>query len=101
MDPVLFSGGTGGALWLLLAGYVLAMSLVAFCAMGADKRRAKKEMWRISEKTLFLLALLGGSIGSILGMKVFRHKTQHWYFKIGMPVILILQIALVIWLAVT
>lgn len=96
MDPVVFPSGS---LWMLLAGYVIAMSFVAFCAMGIDKRRAKKDMWRIPEKVLFLLAVLGGSIGSILGMKVFRHKTQHWYFKFGMPLILILQIALVIWLA--
>ena len=76
--------------------YVAAMTLIAFVAMGWDKLCAKKGKWRVPEKTLFLLAILGGSIGSIAGMYAFRHKTQHWYFKIGFPIILVLQIAAVI-----
>ena len=62
--------------------------------MGIDKRKAIKRAFRIPEATLFLIAILGGSIGSILGMYTFRHKTRHWYFVVGMPAILILQIGL-------
>ena len=66
--------------------------------MGLDKRKAKKNLWRIPEKTLFLSAILGGSAGAIAGMYVFHHKTRHWYFVIGMPLILVIQIGLGIWL---
>ena len=75
--------------WLYLA----AANLLGFSLMGIDKRRAKKEAWRISEKALFLTALLGGSVGAILGMWTFHHKTKHWYFVYGMPLILLLQLA--------
>ncbi|MDF2613457.1 MAG: hypothetical protein K0S71_1243 [Clostridia bacterium] len=63
--------------------------------MGEDKKRAVKRQYRLSEKTLFLIALLGGGLGSILGMYVFRHKTKHWYFKIGMPLIVLLQAVII------
>ena len=66
--------------------------------MGIDKRKAIKRAFRIPEATLFLIAILGGSIGSILGMYTFRHKTRHWYFVYGMPFILILQIALIVFI---
>jgi uncharacterized membrane protein YsdA (DUF1294 family) len=87
---------------LMLVGgiYLLIINVVGFAAMGIDKRRAKKDAWRIPEARLFLFAIIGGSIGSILGMRVFHHKTKHWYFKFGMPLILILQIALTIFLVV-
>lgn len=62
--------------------------------MLIDKRRAKRKKWRIPEKRLFFIALLGGSMGTTLGMHFFHHKTKHWYFKYGMPLILILQISL-------
>ena len=65
---------------------------------GADKRRARKGKWRVPEKTLFLLPLLGGSIGALLGMRVFHHKTKHWYFVWGIPAILLAQIALAVWI---
>jgi len=88
--------GSGG--WFLL-GYLVLVNLAAFALMGIDKRRAKREgMRRIPEKTLFLSALLGGSIGAIAGMRTFRHKTKHWYFVWGMPLILAVQIALAVWL---
>lgn len=61
--------------------------------MLVDKRKAKKNLWRIPERTLFLSAILGGSLGCIAGMYTFRHKTKHWTFTIGMPAILILQMA--------
>jgi uncharacterized membrane protein YsdA (DUF1294 family) len=63
--------------------------------MLVDKRKAQKNLWRIPEATLFLMAAIDGSIGSIAGMYKFRHKTRHWYFVIGMPAILIAQIAAV------
>ena len=85
-------------LWQLLALYLTAVNLAAFALMGADKRRARRGRWRISEKALFLSALLGGSAGAILGMQLFRHKTRHWYFVVGMPAILLAQLALAAWL---
>ena len=83
--------------WALL--WVLALSLADFVLMGVDKRRAKRGAWRVKERTFFLLALLGGSPGALLGMWAFRHKTRHWYFKFGLPALLLAQIALGLWLA--
>lgn len=74
--------------------YLCAVNLLAFFLMGLDKRRARHGKWRISERTLFLSALLGGSIGAILGMQCFRHKTKHRSFTVGMPVILAFQLLL-------
>ena len=74
--------------------YFLAINIIGFLLMGEDKRRAKKYLWRISEKALFLCSLLGGSVGTWAGMYVFRHKTKHWYFVVGMPLILAVQIFL-------
>lgn len=73
--------------------YFVLLNFIGFFSMFLDKRKAKKHKRRIPEKTLFLIALLGGSPGSILGMHLFHHKTRHWYFRWGMPSILILQIA--------
>ena len=73
--------------------YLLLINFTGFFAMFLDKQKAKKGKWRIPEKTLFLFAFLGGSLGTTLGMHSFHHKTKHWYFKFGMPMILILQIA--------
>ena len=78
--------------------YLILVNLIGFATMGIDKKKAIKHKYRIPEKTLFLIALLGGSAGSILGMQLFRHKTKHWYFVLGMPAILILQIALLFFL---
>lgn len=72
--------------------YLTIINVTAFALMGFDKQRAKRHLWRISEKTLFLSALAGGSIGAILGMYTFRHKTRHTSFVYGMPVILIFQL---------
>lgn len=77
----------------ILPVYLLLINLAGFASMGIDKKRAVRREWRIPEKTLFGIAILGGSIGSILGMEVFRHKTKHLSFRIGMPAILILQAA--------
>lgn len=73
--------------------YLIVINFIGFLSMLLDKRRARKNLWRIPEKTLFLVALLGGSTGSILGMHLFHHKTKHWYFLWGMPVLLICQLA--------
>ena len=78
--------------------YLAAINLITFCVYGADKRRARKGKWRVPEKTLFLLPLLGGSVGALAGMRVFHHKTKHWYFVWGIPLILLAQIALAVWL---
>ena len=81
-------------LWGWLALYLAAVNIATFLPYGADKRRAKRGQWRITEKTLFLLPLLGGSVGGILGMRVFHHKTKHWYFRVGLPAILLAQLVL-------
>ena len=73
--------------------WLAAANLLGFVLMGADKRRARKGLWRIPERTLFLSAILGGSVGTIAGMWTFRHKTKHWYFVFGMPLILLAQLA--------
>ena len=72
--------------------YLILMTLAGFFSMGIDKRRAIRHAYRIPEATLFLIAALGGSLGSIIGMQHFRHKTRHRKFVWGMPAILILQI---------
>lgn len=74
--------------------YLLLINLFGFLSMGVDKRRAIKNQWRIRERTLFLIAAMGGSIGSLLGMQVFRHKTKHKSFVIGIPCIIIAQIVI-------
>ena len=95
-DVIFAAVGSPGA---LLAGYLAIVNLWAFCLMGFDKRRAKRRgARRIRERTLFLSALLGGSIGSLAGMQCFRHKTKHWYFVWGIPAILLAQAAVCLWL---
>ncbi len=81
----------------LLLLYLALINLVAFALMGADKQKARRGKWRIPERTLFLAAILGGSVGSILGMAAFRHKTRHLKFTIGMPLVLIIQIVLAVY----
>ena len=77
--------------------YLLAINLFGFFIMWLDKRKAKKGAWRIPEKTLFTITLLGGGIGTIAGMYLFRHKTKKLYFTIGFPVILISETALIVY----
>ena len=88
--------GWGTVLLALLA----IINLVTFAVYGIDKAKAKRGAWRVPEKTLFLLPLLGGSLGALLGMRVFHHKTKHWYFVWGIPLILLAQLALAVWLYV-
>ena len=78
--------------------YLLFINLLAFILMGLDKRKAKRGAWRIPERTLFLPVLLGGGAGGCLGMWTFHHKTKHWYFRYGLPALLVLQLALAGWL---
>ena len=73
---------------------LVVMNLAAFALMGIDKAKAKAGAWRIPEKTLFLVTALFGGLGGTLGMTFFRHKTKHWYFKLGFPALLVVQIAL-------
>lgn len=81
-----------------LVCYLLAINAVTFIVYGIDKYKAKKAKWRISEATLLLLAVLGGSVGAWVGMKVWHHKTMHKKFKYGIPAILIIQIVLMAYL---
>ena len=82
----------------MLIWYLAAVNLLAFILMGVDKSKARRGAWRIPEKALFLAAIIGGSVGALLGMYTFRHKTKHRCFVIGMPVILLLQLAAAVWL---
>ena len=79
---------------IVLTAYFTTINLIAFALMGIDKKRAIRHKWRISEANLFLPAVLGGSIGAIAGMRFFHHKTRHWYFVVGMPLIFIVQAAI-------
>ena len=90
------ASASGG--WTVLLVWLAVINLLTFIVYGADKRRARRDKWRVPEKTLFLLPLLGGSIGALLGMRVFHHKTKHWYFVWGIPAILLAQIALAVWI---
>lgn len=78
--------------------YLLLINAAAFVLMLVDKVKAKKNRWRISERTLMLSAALGGSVGALLGMYTFRHKTRHIKFTLGVPSILFIQLALAVWL---
>lgn len=80
--------------------YLIIMNIIGFFIMYIDKRKAKKGNWRIPEKSLFMVSLLGGSIGTIVGMYVFRHKTQKPKFVIGFPAIIILQIVVIIYILI-
>jgi uncharacterized membrane protein YsdA (DUF1294 family) len=86
--------------WLITAAavYLIAINLIGIIVMGIDKYKAAHDKWRIPEKTFFIIALTGGSLGTWAGMYMFRHKTKHWYFVIGIPAILAAQIALGVYL---
>lgn len=82
----------------LFAIYLVVMNVLGVAVMWSDKRRARLHRWRIPENVLFGVSLLGGSAGTWAGMYLFRHKTKHWYFVVGMPIILVCQAALAIYL---
>ena len=79
----------------ILALYLVVINIAAFAMMGIDKKRARKHEWRIPEARLFTSALLGGGLGALTGMYFFKHKTKHWYFVVGMPLIMILNFAII------
>lgn len=82
---------------IILVGFcILAVTnCISFALMGYDKRSARKHQWRISEKTLFIACACFGALGAVLGMKLFRHKTQHWYFNVFFPLMLAVQAVLI------
>ena len=82
----------------IILGYLLAVNITSFLLYGIDKYKAKKGRWRISEATLLLMAVIGGSIGAWAGMRLWHHKTMHKKFKYGIPIIIILQVALAVYL---
>ena len=82
----------------IILGYLLAINIASFFLYGIDKYKAKKGRWRISEAILLLMAVIGGSIGAWAGMRLWHHKTMHKKFKYGIPLIIILQVALAVYL---
>ena len=86
-------------LWFkLLLIYLIVINVTTLITYGVDKRKAIKDKWRIQEKTLLILAVIGGSVGAFAGMHLFHHKTNKWKFSIGVPLIFLLQTALVVFL---
>ena len=78
--------------------YAVIINIIGYIIMGLDKKKAKSGAWRISEDNLLLVALLGGSVGMYWGIKKYRHKTRHIKFSVGVPLIFLLQIAVILWL---
>lgn len=82
----------------MILGYLIIINAIGFVLMLADKQKARKNLWRIPESTLLTAAILGGSIGTLIGMYTVRHKTRHLKFTLGVPAIAVLQLALAIYL---
>lgn len=85
----------GGFMKFILI-YIVFINLLLFSLMGIDKEKVKLKKWRISEKTLFLLALFGGGIGGVIGIYTFRHKTKHLKFTLGFPIIIVFQLIVIL-----
>lgn len=85
---------------IIIAAYLVIMNIVGIIIMKVDKTRAEKHAWRIKEATLFGVSLAGGSLGTWAGMYIFRHKTKHWYFVVGMPMIFFAHVALLVFLGI-
>ena len=85
---------------IILLIYILLINIAGFVMMGSDKHRARKGVYRISEKAFFAVSIIGGSAGTWLGMYFFRHKTKHWYFVVFIPLIIVMQAALIVFMAV-
>ena len=79
----------------IILAYLTVINIIGFLIMGLDKAKAKRKVWRIPEKTFFIVSLLGGGLGSWIGMYTFRHKTKHWYFVVGIPTIFFVELVLV------
>ena len=90
--------GKGIEVMNIILGYLRAVNIATFFLYGIDKYKAKKGRWRISEATLLMMAVIGGSIGAWAGMRLLHHKTMHKKFKYGIPIIIILQVALAVYL---
>ncbi|WHH60248.1 DUF1294 domain-containing protein [Petroclostridium sp. X23] len=82
----------------VLVTYYIIINCVAVYLMWADKRKARKKCWRIKEKTLFVTALLGGAVGILAGMRLFKHKTKHLTFTVGIPLILVINGIVIYWI---
>ncbi len=87
------------SLYVIIGAALAVLNVVSFCLMGYDKRCAKEGKWRVPEKTLFIAAACFGGLGGVLGMFLFRHKTKHWYFKLFFPLLLLIQAAVLAFLA--
>ncbi len=83
-----------------IIGYIVSINLITFILFGNDKRRSRRGDWRISEKALLGLCVIGGAVGGFWGMRVFHHKTKHFQFFLGIPIIFILQVGIIIFLLV-
>ena len=79
-------------IWKEIVIYLIVINMLTFGVYGIDKRKAIRKQWRVPERTLLFLAVIGGSIGALAGMQVFRHKTRHLKFKLGVPGILVVQV---------
>ena len=79
-------------IWKEIVIYLIVINMLTFCVYGIDKRKAIRKQWRVPERTLLFRAVIGGSIGALAGMQVFRHKTRHLKFKLGVPGILVVQV---------
>ena len=80
----------------MIVVYLGIINIMAFCFYGMDKRYARRGRWRISENTLLSIAFFGGSVGALLGMQIFHHKTRHWKFRVLVPVFLIMHVVMII-----
>ncbi|MEC5421976.1 DUF1294 domain-containing protein [Virgibacillus sp. C22-A2] len=79
--------------------YIIGVNIITYTLMGVDKQKARKHKYRIPERTFWLLAIAGGALGALIGMKVYRHKTKHRSFTVGMPAILFVHLILLIFLS--
>ena len=84
----------------MLLDYLIAINIMTLFAFGADKRQAQRGKRRVPERALFMLALCGGSLGAVYGMIGFRHKTRHWQFRVGLPLVLLVHAVLVVWISI-
>ena len=98
MSIKIYNGARIDELQKALIYYLIGINILSFIIYGIDKRKAEKGSWRISEATLLMLAAIGGSIGALFGMRAWHHKTLHKKFRYGVPLILLIQIALIVWL---
>lgn len=83
---------------IIIGIYFAIINVIGFAIMGIDKFKAIHRAWRIPEHTLFMVAIIGGSLGGTLGMLIFRHKTKHWYFLYGFPLIFVIQVVLLFYI---